>query len=185
MLSFTAEEAWRIVHPGGRDDLHPHAGAMRCRRSPTPPRSSRSGRASSPCARWCRRNSRRCASTGKIGSSLQAEVTISAPDDDYAALASLGDDLRFVMITSAATRRRAENGGALRSRSTRAPARSASAAGTSAPTSAPTPRIRRSAVAACANLYGDGERRAVRLTRRRRCANRRRAGALACARRVA
>jgi isoleucyl-tRNA synthetase len=50
---------------------------------------------------------------GRIGSSLQAEVTISAPDDDYAALASLGDDLRFVMITSAARVERAESGGAL------------------------------------------------------------------------
>jgi isoleucyl-tRNA synthetase len=39
---------------------------------------------------------------GSIGSSLEAEVTISVPDDDYAALASLANDLRFVMITSAA-----------------------------------------------------------------------------------
>jgi isoleucyl-tRNA synthetase len=43
---------------------------------------------------------------GKIGSSLQAEVTVAAPDEDYAALASLGDDLRFVFITSAARARR-------------------------------------------------------------------------------
>ena len=50
---------------------------------------------------------------GRIGSSLQAEVTISAPDDDYEALASLGDDLRFVMITSAARLERAEKEGAL------------------------------------------------------------------------
>jgi isoleucyl-tRNA synthetase len=40
---------------------------------------------------------------GKIGSSLQAEVTVAAPDEDYAALASLGNDLRFVFITSAAS----------------------------------------------------------------------------------
>jgi isoleucyl-tRNA synthetase len=39
----------------------------------------------------------------KIGSSLQAEVAIEAPADDYEALASLGDDLRFVTITSAAS----------------------------------------------------------------------------------
>jgi len=43
---------------------------------------------------------------GKVGSSLQAEVAITAPDGDYEALASLGDDLRFVLITSAATVRR-------------------------------------------------------------------------------
>jgi isoleucyl-tRNA synthetase len=39
---------------------------------------------------------------GRIGSSLQAEVTISAPDHYYHPLASLGDDLRFVLITSVA-----------------------------------------------------------------------------------
>ena len=50
---------------------------------------------------------------GRIGSSLQAEVTISAPDEDYRALASLEDDLRFVMITSAARLERAADGDAL------------------------------------------------------------------------
>jgi isoleucyl-tRNA synthetase len=39
---------------------------------------------------------------GTIGASLEADVTIVATDEDYAALASLEDDLRFVMITSAA-----------------------------------------------------------------------------------
>jgi isoleucyl-tRNA synthetase len=39
---------------------------------------------------------------GEIGSSLQAEVDIVAPPTQYEALASLGDDLRFVLITSAA-----------------------------------------------------------------------------------
>ncbi len=37
---------------------------------------------------------------GKLGSSLQAEATISAPADLAAELAKLGDDLKFVMITS-------------------------------------------------------------------------------------
>jgi isoleucyl-tRNA synthetase len=48
--------------------------------------------------------------TGAIGSSLQAEVDIVAPAEDAAALASLEDDLRFVLITSAA---RVRAGGAL------------------------------------------------------------------------
>jgi len=39
---------------------------------------------------------------GKVGSSLQAEVTLLASGDDYALLSSLGDDLKFVLITSAA-----------------------------------------------------------------------------------
>ncbi len=39
---------------------------------------------------------------GRIGSSLQAEVTYHADGADYELLAGLGDDLRFVLITSAA-----------------------------------------------------------------------------------
>ncbi|MFM8339312.1 MAG: zinc finger domain-containing protein, partial [Fluviibacter sp.] len=39
---------------------------------------------------------------GVIGSSLQAEVSITAPAADAAALRSLGDDLKFVFISSAA-----------------------------------------------------------------------------------
>ncbi len=40
---------------------------------------------------------------GKIGSSLQAEVAIGASGTEHEMLASLGDDLRFVLITSAAS----------------------------------------------------------------------------------
>ncbi|MEW9899182.1 isoleucine--tRNA ligase [Chitinivorax sp. PXF-14] len=39
---------------------------------------------------------------GAIGSSLQAEVTVTAGGELYDLLTSLGDDLRFVLITSAA-----------------------------------------------------------------------------------
>lgn len=38
---------------------------------------------------------------GEVGSSLQTRVTLSAPPADHALLASLGDDLKFVFITSA------------------------------------------------------------------------------------
>src|SRR6478735_7225477 len=38
---------------------------------------------------------------GQVGSSLQANVTLSASAEDHALLASLGDDLKFVFITSA------------------------------------------------------------------------------------
>jgi isoleucyl-tRNA synthetase len=41
--------------------------------------------------------------TGTVGSSLQATVTVTAPPSHHALLAELGDDLRFVLITSAAT----------------------------------------------------------------------------------
>ncbi len=40
---------------------------------------------------------------GKLGSSLQATIEINAPANDIALLASLGDDLKFVFITSAVT----------------------------------------------------------------------------------
>lgn len=42
-------------------------------------------------------------SQGGVGSSLQANVTIAANAEDRALLASLGDDLKFVLITSVAT----------------------------------------------------------------------------------
>ncbi len=38
---------------------------------------------------------------GQVGSSLQATVRLTVPADDYAILSSLGDDLKFVFITSA------------------------------------------------------------------------------------
>jgi isoleucyl-tRNA synthetase len=40
---------------------------------------------------------------GKVGSSLQAEVTLGVSADDHSLLASLGDDLKFVFITSVLT----------------------------------------------------------------------------------
>ena len=40
--------------------------------------------------------------TGAVGSSLQANVRITAPAAEHAVLASLGDDLKFVFITSVA-----------------------------------------------------------------------------------
>ncbi len=40
---------------------------------------------------------------GGIGSSLQAEVALKAGGDKFAALDSLGDDLKFVLITSQAS----------------------------------------------------------------------------------
>jgi isoleucyl-tRNA synthetase len=40
---------------------------------------------------------------GQVGSSLQAAVRLTAGPDDHALLQSLGDDLKFVFITSVAT----------------------------------------------------------------------------------
>jgi isoleucyl-tRNA synthetase len=38
---------------------------------------------------------------GKVGSSLQAEVQLTVPSQDYALLSSLGKDVKFIFITSA------------------------------------------------------------------------------------
>ena len=102
ILSFTAEEAWRILYP-----KNPTIFALVWQRTlPAMPD------APALIAKWQRILAVRGAvlkelelvrQEGAIGSSLQAEVTIVAPAADYEALASLGDDLRFVTITSAAS----------------------------------------------------------------------------------
>ena len=62
-------------------------------------------------ARWARLRELRALATkqieelrvaGSVGSSLQAEVTLLANGDDFDLLSALGDDLKFVLITSAA-----------------------------------------------------------------------------------
>ena len=109
VLSFTCEEAWRIVHPQDATIF------TRTWREFRP--DLRDG--PSLVARWdailavrstVLKEIESVRQTGRIGSSLQAEVTISAPSAQHRALASLGDDLRFVTITSAA---RVEEGDAL------------------------------------------------------------------------
>lgn len=40
---------------------------------------------------------------GRIGSPLQAEVSLALNGERHAALAALGEDLKFVLVTSAAT----------------------------------------------------------------------------------
>jgi isoleucyl-tRNA synthetase len=107
ILSFTAEEAWRILHPGDASIfVHVFGGSLPAIAG-----------AEALQAKWRRILAVRAAvlkelenlrEAGKIGSSLQAEVTVAVTDDDYAALASLGDDLRFVFITSSAQVERAD-----------------------------------------------------------------------------
>jgi isoleucyl-tRNA synthetase len=46
----------------------------------------------------------------EIGSSLQANLSIRAPEGDLGLLESLGDDLKYVMITSSATLARSPEG---------------------------------------------------------------------------
>jgi isoleucyl-tRNA synthetase len=109
ILSFTAEEAWRILHPADATIFV----TVWSNTLPEVPD------ADELLAKWRRILAVRAVTQkelealrqeGKIGSSLEADVTIAATGDDYAVLSSLGNDLRFVLITSAA---RVEQGDAL------------------------------------------------------------------------
>ena len=101
ILSFTAEEAWKILHPADATIfVHTWDASI--------PRVSGED---ALVAKWERilavrtlvqKELEALRQAGSIGSSLQAEVEIVAPGDVCADLRSLGDDLRFVLITSAA-----------------------------------------------------------------------------------
>jgi len=98
-LSFTAEEAWQVFAPGQSASIF----TQMYWKFGTPD--------AALLAKWARIREIRDAvnkeiealrTEGKVGSSLQAELRITAAADDHMLLASLADDLRFVMITSRA-----------------------------------------------------------------------------------
>jgi isoleucyl-tRNA synthetase len=104
-LSFTAEEAWRVF--GGSDSIFLEEYA------------EIGGPEPALIARWNRIRAIRDLANkeiealreqGRVGSSLQANLSITAPPDDHALLAALGEDLKFVFIASAV---RLERGDAL------------------------------------------------------------------------
>jgi len=95
-LSFTAEEAWKFCGNGESIFTQVYSDLG------TPDEAL--------LARWTRIREIRdgvnkeietVRTAGQVGSSLQANVKLVAPADDHALLASLGDDLKFVFITSA------------------------------------------------------------------------------------
>ncbi len=97
-LSFTAEEAWGIV--GSSESIFLETFAT----FDAPDEAL--------LAKWSRIREIRDAvnkdievlrADGKVGSSLQANVALQVGTQDHALLASLGDDLKFVFITSAIT----------------------------------------------------------------------------------
>lgn len=108
ILSFTAEEAWKVLTDSA---LKHQADAARVTIftevfHTLPPY------ADTLVAKWSRLRAIRAEvqrtletvrAEGGIGSSLQAEVDLYADGEDLAALQSLGDDLRFVLIVSRAT----------------------------------------------------------------------------------
>jgi isoleucyl-tRNA synthetase len=101
ILSFTAEELWQELARNSDDSVF----FQTWHELPTPPNGAEL------LAKWARLRELRAPvrkevealrADGKVGSSLQAEVEVTAPAADYELLASLGADLKFLMITSAA-----------------------------------------------------------------------------------
>ncbi|MFI5444388.1 isoleucine--tRNA ligase [Polaromonas sp. UC242_47] len=95
-LSFTAEEAWKVI--GSSESIFMETYVAHAAQD------------EGLLAKWSRIRELRDAvnkdiealrTEGQVGSSLQANVTLAVPADDHALLASLGDDLKFVFITSA------------------------------------------------------------------------------------
>ncbi len=97
-LSFTAEEAWKSF--GSSESIFLET-------------FSDLGQADTTLlAKWARVRAIRdlvnkdieaVRAAGQVGASLQAHITVTAPAEDHALLASLGDDLKFVFITSKVT----------------------------------------------------------------------------------
>jgi len=101
ILSFTADELWQLFSGKKDDSIFFHT----WHEVPAP-----ADRAAL-LAKWARlrelRNPVRkeiedLRAAGKVGSSLQAEADMTAVKDDYDLLASLDNELKFLMITSAA-----------------------------------------------------------------------------------
>jgi len=100
-LSFTAEEAWQVFDGG-----HPGDSIF------TQTFSTFEEPDAALLAKWARVRELRdvvnkeieaLRTAGAVGSSLQAQVVLTVPASDHALLASLGEDLKFVFITSVAT----------------------------------------------------------------------------------
>ena len=101
ILSFTAEELWDVFAGKKDDSVFFHT----WHELPLP------ADAETLLLKWqrlrelrdpVRKSIEALRGEGKVGSSLQAEVDLQAPGDDYAILASLGTELKYLLITSAA-----------------------------------------------------------------------------------
>jgi isoleucyl-tRNA synthetase len=105
-LSFTAEEAWAVLAVEGKTPVATKASIfMDTYVAFDAPNEAL-------LAKWARIRAVREAvnkdietlrAAGQVGASLQAEVTLTVPAEEHALLSSLGDDLKFVFITSAIT----------------------------------------------------------------------------------
>jgi isoleucyl-tRNA synthetase len=105
-LSFTAEEAYAVFAPAERERLGGTIFASVYHELPPVPGHE------ALLAKWAQIRAIRAdvlkriealREAGKVGSSLQAEVDLHLWGERHAQIATLGDDLRFVLITSRAT----------------------------------------------------------------------------------
>jgi len=100
-LSFTAEEAFAVFSPGRKtifaETHHELPGVSGHEALLAKWQTIRAVRADVTKAIESQREA------GKVGSSLQAEVELALAGERHAAAAQLGDDLKFVLITSRAT----------------------------------------------------------------------------------
>ena len=103
-LSFTAEEAWSVLGAEGKTPAATRESIFMDQYLNLPPTDE------ALMAKWARIRELRdlvnkeievLRADGKVGSSLQACVTLTLADADHALLDSLGADLRFILITSA------------------------------------------------------------------------------------
>jgi isoleucyl-tRNA synthetase len=103
ILSFTAEEIWATLHPG--ETVDQSSVFFETYTNPLPAVAE----AQTLLARWNELRNVRAVVTkaieeqrekGLVGSSLQANITIEAPSEIATQLQRLGDDLKFVFITS-------------------------------------------------------------------------------------
>jgi isoleucyl-tRNA synthetase len=106
ILSFTAEEAWAVLNPARAGEA-PDSVFLHTWKDVLP----QQGGEAALAAKWRRlreiraevtRSLEEVRAAGGIGSSLQAEVDLAVGSEDLALLASLGDDLKFLLITSRA-----------------------------------------------------------------------------------
>ena len=105
VLSFTAEEAWSLFQPGD-DTVFSHT-YYRLPEISGPEALLGKWQALRQIRSEVQKLLENHRAAGRIGSSLQAEVEVAASGEKLKLLKGLGDDLRFVLITSRATVARA------------------------------------------------------------------------------
>ena len=111
VLSFTAEEAWQVFKGGTEDSIFEELWHELPQTSLVPAVKD-SWKTVRDIRDMVNKKIEEQRAQGVIGSPLQAEIEITVPSDEsHGALHRLGDDLRFVLITSSAKVRQAPGAG--------------------------------------------------------------------------